>query len=301
VEDRRRLVIETVVDGPFGLAEGPLWDARQDALIWVDIYAGVVVRHWPKEGNTERIELGEHVGCVALTAEPDVLVAALRSGWHWLDLKTIELRLIAAPESDRPKCRFNDGAVDHLGRFWTGTLEDGEENPAGRLYRLSRDYGVETMDEGFLCSNGIGWSPDNQWMFFVDSRRDAIFRYESDATGKIGSRQKFIDTSLLEGIPDGICVDADGLLWCAFWDGAAVRAFDMHGAVVDVIDVPALRPTSLTFGGPDLKTMYITTASLGLTPEQKKKWPASGAVLALPAARPGRAENIFGSSKSVSV
>jgi sugar lactone lactonase YvrE len=293
-------LIETIAEGPFGLAEGPVWDARVDALIWVDIYAGVVIRHRPELGKSERIELGEHVGCIALTPEPDVLVAALRSGWHWVDLRTGERRLIAAPESDRPECRFNDGTVDRLGRFWTGTLEDGEERPAGRLYRLGPDCDVETMDEGFLCSNGIDWSLDDRWMFFVDSRRDAIFRYESDASGNIGARQTFIDTSSLEGIPDGICVDADGLLWCAFWDGAAVRAFDMNGTLVDVIDVPALRPTSLTFGGPDLRTMYITTAGLGLTQEQHDKWPASGAVLALPMARPGRAENIFGSSENVS-
>ena len=295
-----RPMIQTVATGPFELAEGPVWDARVDALLWVDIYAGALVRHWPARGESERVELGEHVGSIALTAEPDVVVAALRSGWYWLDLNTGERELIAAPESDRPRCRFNDGSVDSLGRFWTGTLEDGEQNPAGRLYRLDRDCDVEIMDQGFLCSNGIDWSLDDRWMFFVDSRQDSIFRYEVDGSGDIGARQRFVDTSPLEGIPDGICIDADGLLWCAFWDGAAIRAFDMTGAVVDLIEVPALRPTSLTFGGPDLKTMYITTASVGLTQKQRDRWPASGAVLSVSMPRPGRAENIFGSTLPVS-
>jgi sugar lactone lactonase YvrE len=124
-----------------------------------------------------------------------------------------------------------------------------------------------------------------------------IYRYAFDAdTGRIGARLLFADTSLLSGVPDGVCVDADGLLWCAFWDGGAVRAFDMSGQVRITIPVPALRPTSIAFGGEDLCTIYVTTARLGLTDEQLAQWPASGSVLQLRSEHRGRPAYIFGSS-----
>ena len=99
--------------------------------------------------------------------------------------------------------------------------------------------------------------PTGEWLFFVDSRRDAIFRYRYDAdTGSIGKRELSVDTRNFAGLPDGIAVDAEGLLWCAFWDGAALRAFASDGRPVVTIPVPALRPTSLCFGGTDMKTMF---------------------------------------------
>ena len=160
------------------------------------------------------------------------MVAGLRSGWHWLHLASGRSHFISKPEQSGPACRFNDGAVDARGRIWTGTLEDGERNPVGGLFRLDPDLQSHTMDEGFLCSNGIDWSTDGEWLFFVDSRRDAIFRYRYDVdTGSIGKRELFVDTRNFAGLPDGIAVDAEGLLWCAFWDGAALRAFAADGSL----------------------------------------------------------------------
>ena len=298
MEDRRRVVIDIAAEGRSTLGEGPLWDHRAGRMLWVDIADGAVNILTPSAGSTKRIELGENVGCLALTNRVDTVVAALRSGWHLLDLATGERRLIAslpAPASHR----FNDGAVDAAGRFWTGTLEDGERKPVGELFQLNPDLSHRAMDRGFLCSNGIAWSLDDRWMFFVDSRRDAIYRYRFElATGAIEDRELFIDTGPFSGIPDGIEIDLDGLLWCAFWDGARVVAFDRRGVPRHTIDVPALRPTSVTFGGPDFRTMYITSARMGLTPRELTDWPASGALLALERSVPGRPANVFGSTSA---
>jgi sugar lactone lactonase YvrE len=236
---------------------------------------------------------GEDVGCIFLTRERDWVVAALRSGWHWLHLASGRSQLISKPEQSQ-SCRFNDGAVDARGRIWTGTLEDGEARPVGALYRLDPDLHSHTMAEGFLCSNGIDWSTDGEWLFFVDSRRDAIFRYRYDVdTGSIGERELFVDTSTFAGLPDGIAVDAEGLLWCAFWDGSALRAFAPDGKPVVKIPVPAIRPTSLCFGGTDMKTIFVTSATVGLSESELSESPASGSTFAIQSQTAGRPAGVF--------
>lgn len=288
------------------LGEGPLWDPRTGTLYWVDIAAGSVFAHAAGSHPPTRLELGAQVGCVGLTDDPQVLVAALRTGWHLLDLPTGRLTFLADPEADRPACRYNDGAVDPAGRFWVGSLEDSEKFPLGRLYRLAADgtysyaYSYEAIDEGFYCSNGIDWSPDGRWMYFADSRADVIYRYAFDVeSGTASARRVFADTSLIAGIPDGLRVDAAGDVWCAFWDGAQLIRFDPSGAIAEKLPVPVARPTSLVFGGPDLRTMFITTASIGLTEERLADWPLSGSVLRRDAEVPGRPPNHFRLAREV--
>jgi sugar lactone lactonase YvrE len=276
------------------LGEGPLWDPRTDTLYWVDIMAGTVFAQAGDAHRPTRIEVGAQVGCLGLTDDPRVLVAGMRTGWQLLDLPTRVLTFLADPEADRPACRFNDGSVDPAGRFWTGSLEDGETRAVGRLYRLDGDGTYTVADEGFFCSNGIDWSPDGRWMYFVDSRADVIYRYAFDLeSGAVGDRKVFVDTSSLTGIPDGLRVDSAGDVWCAFWDGAQVTRFSPDGSVAGQVPVPVPRPTSVAFGGPDLRTMYITSASIDLTEDQLARWPLSGSVLRYDVDIPGRPPNHF--------
>jgi sugar lactone lactonase YvrE len=279
------------------LGEGPVWDARTGHLYWVDIAAGTVFTHSADTGQTTAVDVGAQVGCVGLTDDPRVLVAGLRTGWHLLDLRTGGLTFLADPEVDRPGCRFNDGAVDPAGRFWTGSLEDSESQPLGRLYRLDGDGRYIVADHGFCCSNGIDWSPDGRWMYFVDSTIRTIFRYAFDVdSGAITDRRVFADTSSMKGVPDGLRVDAAGDLWCAFWDGAHLTRFAPDGTVRERVGLPVLRPTSIAFGGPDLRTMFVTSASRGLSEEQLARWPLSGAVLRRTAAVPGLPAHRFGAA-----
>jgi len=255
---------------------------------------GVINVLMPTTSSAWRIEVGEHVGCVALTAEPDTIVGALRSGWYWIDLQTGAKQLIVASPAG-PECRFNDGSVDRAGRFWVGTMEYAETSPVGELYLLAPDLSYQSMDRGFLCSNGITWSSDRRWMFFVDSRNHAIYRYRFDnEEGWLGERTVFVDATDLPGVPDGIEMDSEDTLWCAFWDGGQVVGFDTDGEARETIAVPAIRPTSLTFGGPDLTTMFITSAAYGLSEDEIVDWPASGAVFEVARPTPGLPANVFG-------
>jgi sugar lactone lactonase YvrE len=288
-------VLDVAVAGPAILGEGPVWDARRGELLWVDIVAGAVNAYAPETGATRRIELGENVGCIALTHDAGTVVGALRSGWCWVDLEGGTTQPIAPLPGGAANQRFNDGAVDTLGRFWTGTLEDGEENPVGGLFRLDTDLRHRLVDRGFFCSNGLAWSLDDRWLYFVDSGRAAIFRYPFDAeTGAVGERELFLDTTAICGIPDGIEIDLDGLLWCAFWDGAQVVAFDESGTPRIEVPVPAPRPTSIAFGGPDLCTLFVTSATYGLPPDTLAEWPHAGSVFQIERPTPGRPANVFG-------
>ena len=276
------------------LGEGPLWDPRIETLYWVDIVAGALFAQAVDAREPTRIDVGAQVGCLGLTDDPQVLVTGMRTGWHLLDTRTSSLTFLADPEADRPACRFNDGSVDPAGRFWTGSLDDSEALPLGRLYRLDGDGSCTAVDEGFYCSNGMDWSPDGRWMYFADSRANVLYRYDFDVeTGSAVDRQVFADTSSIEGIPDGLRVDAAGDVWCAFWDGAQLIRFTPDGAVAEKVPVPVPRPTSLAFGGPDLCTMFITTASIGLTEDQLAEWPLSGSVLRRAADTPGRPASRF--------
>jgi len=282
-------VTSTFWPGRAVLGECPLWDARTSTLYWVDFTANTVFAQGCDASRAIRVDVATQVSCIGLTEDPEVLITGLRTGWHLLDMRTGARTFLADPEADRPACRFNDGAVDPAGRFWTGSLEENQNQPLGRLYRLDGDGRYTTADQGFCCSNGMDWSPDGRWMYFVDSHDHVIYRYSFDAgSGAIADRQVFADTSSMPGVPDGLRVDAAGDIWCAFWDGAHLTRFGPGGAVAEVVPVPVLRPTSIAFGGPGLSTLYITSASIDLTEGQLAEWPLSGSVLSLAVSTPGR-------------
>jgi sugar lactone lactonase YvrE len=238
--------------------------------------------------------LGEQVGCLGLTEDKHKVIVGARSGWKLVDLINSAVTDIADPERDRPACRFNDGAVDARGRFWTGSLEDSEQLPIGRLYQLDPNGSVQTADEGFLCPNGIGWSPDDTSMYLVDSRRDVVYRYQFDPdAGLIKRRDIYLDTSTMDGIPDGLCVDAEGNVWIAFWDGAHVARFGADGRPQVRIDLPVPLPTSMALGGPDLRDIFITSARRGLAPHALNAAPDSGALLVARTDVPGLPPHYF--------
>jgi sugar lactone lactonase YvrE/DNA-binding IclR family transcriptional regulator len=275
------------------LGEGPTWSASEQKLYWVDILAPAIHVSDPTTGATETVRMPELVGAI-VPRRRGGFVAAMQGGFKSVDLATGKVSLIAAPEADRPGNRFNDGKCDRRGRFWAGTLALDATPSAGSLYRLDPDGRVTVMETGVHVSNGLGWSPDDKRFYFTDSGRRHIYVYDFDAnSGRIENKRIFAEVPEGSGTPDGMTVDAEGFVWSAHWDGWCVTRYDPKGGVDRVITMPVPRPTSCMFGGPDLGTLFVTSARIRLSAAQLAESPLSGSVFAIDTGVRGLPEPAF--------
>jgi sugar lactone lactonase YvrE len=204
------------------------------------------------------------------------LVAACEEGWAFIDLERETIDAFGDPEPEILGNRFNDGKVDRQGAFWAGTMDDAEEAETGALYRLDPSLRWTRVDGGYRITNGPAFSPDGAWLYHSDSARQRVYRFPLHGDGSVGARETFLQFGAGEGHPDGMTVDAQGCLWIAFWDGWCLRRFDPGGETIGRIDLPVQRPTSCTFGGPDLDALFITSARIGLSAEQLAEQPHAG-------------------------
>lgn len=279
------------IPGSDFLAEGPHWSADEQRLHWVDILAPAIVSGNPVDGSRTAFAMPELVGCVVPRRSGGFL-AATETG-----IKTVEngvITTIATPEADMPGNRFNDGKCDRLGRFWVGSLAINTAPGKGSLWRCDPDGSVHRMDSGFHIANGLGWSPDDKTFYFTDSAKRLIYAYDFDlARGEIANRRVFASIPEATGTPDGLTVDSQGFVWSAQWDGWCVTRYDPEGRVERVINLPVPRPTSCTFGGADMKTLFVTTARIRLSAQQLTEAPLSGSVLAIAVGIAGLADPAF--------
>jgi sugar lactone lactonase YvrE len=272
--------VQVHVAATAALGEGPCWHAELGALVWVDILAREV--HVSAPGRTRTYRTPELVGA-AVPRVGGGLLLAHGTGFATLDLADGTVVDVARVPAGPARVRMNDGKTDPAGRFWAGTMALDGARGRGALYRLGATGPPARMIERLSVSNGLGWSPDATRMFLVDTPTRSVAGYAFDVDrGTLGRRTVLVDSSPFSGLPDGLAVDADGNVWVAFWDGAAVRCFSgADGRLLDEIRVPVTRPTSCTFGGPELATLLITTARTGLPDAQLAREPLAGSVLAV--------------------
>lgn len=277
--------VELVIDAKASLGEAAIWHARKQWLYWVDIDQGEVHRFDPVSDTDQVIEVGQLVGTVVPRAGGGLMLAAER-GFASLNLDTHELTIICDPERDLPDNRFNDGKCDPAGRFWAGTISLIRKAGTASLYCLDCDCTVRRMLGGLTNSNGIVWSPDGLTMYHIDTPTLQVKAYDYEArTGEIGNPRVVVTIPQGTGRPDGMTIDAEGMIWVAHWKGGRVTCWDPRtGSLKQTIHVPASQVTSCAFGGPDLDELYITTARIGLTPEELVDQPHAGGVFR---ARPG--------------
>ncbi|MCA8932905.1 MAG: SMP-30/gluconolactonase/LRE family protein [Rhodospirillaceae bacterium] len=283
------------------LGEGPLWQHAEGALWWLDIRGRVLHRWQPETGARHDWPLHDLCGCFALARDGRVILA-MRSGLHDFNPQTGALHRIAHPEADLPGNRPNDGKCDRAGRFWFGTMQANFDDAGGGLpitrlsgwiHRLDGDQSLRRFDGPFGIVNTFAWSPDDRVMYSADTLAGELHAYDFDvAAGTIANRRVFAAPEG-HGLPDGSTIDAEGHLWNARVNHGSLIRFSPDGRMEREIPLPVTRPTSCIFGGPDLRTLYITTASDELTPEQQAAQPLAGHLFALRTEVPGLPETPF--------
>ncbi len=287
--------IRVVVPSRNIIGESPIWDPKSGRLFLVDI-KGQAIHILDPAGDAYRsFDLPDMVTSLSTRAAGG-LILTLRKTFAFFDPETGALEILADPEPDRPDNRFNDGKCDRQGRLWAGTM--GAKDwlaETGALYRFNADQRITCMQDRVKCSNGTGWSPDGRTMYHTESFRYTIFAYDFDPpSGEIANRRPFapIDAAA-GGFPDGLTVDAEGFVWSAqpVW-GRLVR-YDPDGRIERIIELPVSRGTSCIFGGPDYRTLFVTTATETLTPEQLREEPLAGSLLALEPGMQGLPETPF--------
>lgn len=262
------------------LGESPIWSKLEEVLYWLDCLQPAIHCFNPRTATDKVTVLDQIVTSIALYSSTSLLVTT-EKGYAFANLITGSLEDLGNPYANQAVI-FNDGKCDREGRFWSGTAAKDWQSPIGVLFQLSADLVFKPMDKGFILSNGIGFSPDNKYLYFSDSLTHTIYRYDFDlSSGAIANKKSFISIPDSEGLPDGITVDAHGFLWVAMWDGWSINRYDPQGRKVNSIELPIPRPTSVAFGDRNLSTLYITSARMGLSEEQLQQSPFSGNLFAM--------------------
>ncbi|WP_078553538.1 SMP-30/gluconolactonase/LRE family protein [Bacillus alkalicellulosilyticus] len=271
--------VELIIDAKAQLGEGPSWDEKNSVLYWVDIISKKVNVYEPVSKTNKEVQLDEQVGAI-VPREVGGAVVALETGFYTLDLKTGKSELIGDPEQSLLNNRFNDGKCDPVGRFWAGTMDQNARTGKGAFYCLDNDHRITKKLENVTISNGLAWSLDHAHLYYIDTPTKKIVRFEFNKdTAEIQNPIDIIHFSGDEGMPDGMTIDAEGMLWIAHWGGAKISRWNPNtGEQLNSISIPALNVTSCVFAGPDLMDLYVTTARVGMTESELEKFPNSGGV-----------------------
>ncbi|MBZ4192166.1 SMP-30/gluconolactonase/LRE family protein [Niabella beijingensis] len=260
------------------LGEGAAWHAGWQQFIYVDVEGGVVGRIDPATGNTTTINVGRRIGAV-LPASGNRLLLALQGALVLLNADTGTLTPLAAIEAHKPENRCNDGKCDAAGRLWIGTMEVDARSGQGALYRFDGRTLVKMISKRSI-SNGLCWSADNRTMYYIDSPEQNIKAYDFDlSSGTISNERVVVTIDVPGSLPDGMCMDAEGMLWVAIWGGSAVHRYNPRsGALIGRVLVAAPHVSNCAFGGKNGQQLFITTARKDLDAAQLERYPLSGSL-----------------------
>lgn len=288
--------MQCVVDTRDQLGECVLWCPRSQRLWWVDVLsASLHELSWPAgQHRTHQLPF-RRLGSIGLRASGGLVLATEQGVFDWHPDRGLEAQLMA-PRWDPATHRLNDGRCDRAGRFWVGSMHDSLFVPDGTLFSVGPAAEAAAHFDDIIVPNSLAFSPDDRRFYFADTRRYMIWQFDFEIeSGRIGNRRPFVDFGSGPARPDGSCVDANGCLWNASFDGGRVVRYTPDGVTDTVVPLPVSCPTCVCLGGPDLDTLFVTTASFSLSAEQHLQEPLAGGLFALRVPTPGLAEPAFAS------
>ena len=273
--------VECAVAAASVLGESPVWDAERSLCWWADIKGKAVHRLDPRTGADRAIPLSSMAGAIAMHRDGRLLVAAGHS-IVILDPDDESVRPSGIDIDVGSGMRFNDGKCDAEGRFWVGTMSLDAAPGRGALYCVHADGTVETKLRALTISNGLAWHASTKTMYHVDTATRCVFAFDYEpGTTRIDGRRVAIEIPEGQGLPDGIALDAEGMLWIALWGGSSVARWNPRtGRELERIMVPATQVSSCAFGGDRLDTLFITTARDGLDDAELARQPLAGSLFA---------------------
>ena len=270
-----------VLDVKASLGECAIWSVEDQALWWVDINAPALNRFDPKSARNVAYPMPASVGCYGFRASGGFVIA-LRDGIWLADANAkLERRIVDAPY-DPAHHRFNDGRCDRQGRFLAGSMNENRDANTAALYRLDPDLSFREVFNDMMISNGLAFSPDGRTMYHADTPTRIVNAYHYDtASGVASDRRVFAQWSAEGDRPDGACVDSAGCYWSAFYRGGKVVRVSPEGRMLAELPIAAMCPTMCALGGPDLKTLFVTSARQQRTEEELSSLPQSGGIFAM--------------------
>ncbi len=287
--------MKCVLDVRAQVGECPRWHPVEKVLYWVDIYEPSLNRFDPVTGENRKWPMPERIGSFGFRSDGG-FIAGMQSGIYLFDLADMASRRLVFPlEPNNPESRFNDGRCDPGGGFWAGTMVESLDRRVGALYRVDHKLDCKRMVDNLIAPNGMAFSPDGRTMYHSDSRQDYVFAWDFDAaSGAISNQRVFLAMDIQEGRPDGAAVDSEGYYWICHVGGWHVARYSPDGKIDRVIGIPVQRPTMCAFGGDDLRTLYVTTATFPLSDAALRKQPLAGGLFAMDAGVAGIPEPFVG-------
>ena len=280
------------------LGEGPIWHAAERAVYFVDIKGHTIHRLLVDSGQRDSWPTPGPPGFL-VPAKNDRFICGLNNGLYYFDpfpAATQHFTPIVGVESELPENRLNDGYVDAQGRLWFGTMHDDESDPSGTLYTWGEGDALVVRDRGYVITNGPVMSANGRTLYHTDTLKRIIYAFDVGGDGSLTRKRTFLTfggdaNPGYVGYPDGMAIDAQGCLWVAFFGGWRIDRFSPQGVIMSSVRFPCANITKLAFGGSDLRTVYVTTATKGLSPLDLLRQPLAGGLFSFKSPASGLPQN----------
>lgn len=249
----------------YPLGEGPIWSARHKAVFFVDILSKELHRYdLDRRTVVQSWGMPDMIGWIVERTNGGFVVG-VKDTVYLLDLEPFKLTELCKIEADKPGNRLNDAKVDPKGRLWTGTMDLAFKDRTAALYRIDADHSVHVIDTNYVCTNGPAFSRSGERMYHNETHDGIVYTYDIAADGSASNRRVFAKFAEGVGLPDGCTTDADDGFWVAHYGGGRISRYKPDGTLDFDVMMPAKNITSMTFCGPALDRLVVTSAAQQIT------------------------------------